>query len=215
MYISHPSAELNALFAKKPYQGIAPEKAKFLFIGLDANYGSQIEHQPIFSKINEYHGDGIAFWHKYGVHHPFLLPDYSGDGKFYHRSFAQIGFKPEHANLVSFAELLHVPTVGRNKITLDDLDQHHLNYLNSAILDGKPSHIFLPITVALLMKKTGAFPWLRTASSDKQGPLNVLFKSEDRTVYSHLHFSVYGKFLERKVAQATAIRELLYRTATH
>ncbi len=140
MYISHPSSVLNALFAKKPYQGIAPDKAKFLFVGLDANYGSQIEHQSIFPKIHEYHGDGIAFWHKYGVHHPFLLPEYSGDGKFYHRSFAQIGFKPEHANLVSFVELLHLPTVGRNKITIDDLDQHHLNYLNSAILEGSPSH---------------------------------------------------------------------------
>jgi hypothetical protein len=214
MYTSHPSSVLNALFAKKPYQGIAPDQAKFLFVGLDANYGSQIEHESIFPKIHEYHDDGVAFWHKYGIHHPFLLHEYSGDGKFYHRSFAQIGFKPEHANLVSFVELLHLPSVGRNKITIDDLDLHHLNYLNSAILEGSPSHIFLPISVARLMKKTGVFPWLRITSTEKSGQLELLFKGDGKTVYSHLHFSVYGKFLEKKVAQATAIRELLISSAS-
>ncbi|GEM_PF-4904017 len=41
------------------------------------------------------------------------------------------------------------------------------------------------------------------------GPLGVLWREGGRTVYSHLHFSVYGKFQEQKVREATAIRELL------
>ncbi len=209
MYNSHPSVALNALFAIKPYQGVVPETAKFLFVGLDANYGSQIEHQPIFSKICEYHSDGVAFWRQYGVHHPFLLPEYSGDGQFYHRSFARIGFLPAHANLVSFAELLHVPTVGRNKITVADLDEQHLRNLNNAILNGAPSHIFLPKTVALLMKRSNAFPWLKNVPLDNNESLPVLFQCDGKTVYSHLHFSVYGKFQDRKVAQAIAIRNLI------
>lgn len=133
-YLAHPSPELNALFAHKPYQGATPERARFLFIGLDANYEAEIETKPIFSKIREYHNDGVAFWRKHGVHHPFLLPEYSGDGRHYHQSFSRIGFGPEHADLVSFVELFHVPTVGRNILVANDLDAAHLNMLNAAIL---------------------------------------------------------------------------------
>ena len=59
MYLPHPSPELNELFAHKPYQGASPEHAKFLFVGLDANYAPQIANKPIFSKIREYHHDGV------------------------------------------------------------------------------------------------------------------------------------------------------------
>jgi len=120
VYILHPSPELRALFAAKPYQGVAPDKATFLFVGLDANYDEAIDFSPVFPFIREYHTDGVAFWRRYGVHHPFLLPQYSGDGQLYHRSFARIGFGPQHANLVSFVELLHVPTVGRDKLARDE-----------------------------------------------------------------------------------------------
>lgn len=34
-------------------------------------------------------------WTKAGVHHPFLLPGYKGDRKYYHKTFAEIGFRPE------------------------------------------------------------------------------------------------------------------------
>jgi hypothetical protein len=115
MYSSHPSKRLNDLFENKPFQGQEPERAKILFIGLDANYASNIESCEIFEKIQEYHSDGVAFWQMHGVHHPFLLPEYSGDGRKYHRNFARIGFTPNDAELISFVELLHVPTVGRNK----------------------------------------------------------------------------------------------------
>lgn len=211
MYVVHPSPELNALFARKAYQGVVPDKAAFLFVGLDANYEAQIDKKPIFSEIREYHNDGVAFWRKNGVHHPFLLPSYSGDGQFYHRSFARIGFGVEHSDLVSFVELLHMPTVGRNRISATDLDSSHLKALNSAIIEGEAAHIFLPTGVAQLMRKTGIFPWLEQTPTEKMGSLGVLFRSPTKTVYSHLHFSVYGKFELQKVEQAAAIRSLLRR----
>ena len=209
MYVAHPSPILGNLFFKKPYQGVAPDLATFLFVGLDANYDAEIESKPFFSKVREYHDDGVAFWRKHNVHHPFLLPEYSGDGKFYHRSFARIGFGPQHADLVSFVELLHVPTVGRSKLVATDLQVSHLRMLNSAILDGQAEHIFLPAGVVRLMQAAGAFPWLPKKSERGAGPLGIIFRSGAKTVYSHLHFSVYGEFAERKSQQATAIGALL------
>jgi len=120
MFSLHPSPELNNLFKEKPYQGVSPDEAIFLFVGLDANYHRLIDTQPIFSKIIEYHNDSVGFWQKYGVHHPFLLNEYSGDGQLYHRNFSRIGFQPEHADLVSFIELLHLPTFGRSNLVNSD-----------------------------------------------------------------------------------------------
>lgn len=209
MYNIHPSPKLNEIFTAKPYQGVAPDQATFLFIGLDANYHAEIENCSIFPKILEYHHNGVAFWQKYGVHHPFLLPEYSGDGQFYHRSFARIGFRPEHAGLVSFAELLHVPTVGRNNLVASDLNMLHLKKLNTAILEGKPEYIFIPAGVARLMKLTGAFPWLAKTAKDQEGPLTILYRQPNKTVYSHLHFSNYGKFEQRKVIELAFIGSLV------
>ncbi len=160
MYIAHPSASLTSLFARKPYQGANPREADFLFVGLDANYDAEIEHRDIFGKVREYHEDGVRFWRQYGVHHPFLLPQYRGDGQFYHRSFARIGFRPGQAHRVSFIELLHVPTVGRNKLVPADLSGSHLTKLNDVLLHGSAKHIFIPRGVARLMHATKAFDWL-------------------------------------------------------
>src|SRR5690349_12751256 len=110
MYNAHPSSTLTATFASRPFQGAAPDAATFLFVGLDANYSPTIEDSPIFAELLRYLADGVAFWRKYGVHHPFLLPQYRGDGRRYHQAFARIGFTPANAADVSFVELLHVPT---------------------------------------------------------------------------------------------------------
>ena len=126
MYHPHPSDLLNKIFSAKPFQGADPETATFLFVGLDANYAPSIETTPIFSSIVDYLDDGVAFWCKYGVHHPFLLPGYRGDGRLYHKTFASIGFTVEHAAQVSFVELLHVPTCGRSSLVPEDLDPQHL-----------------------------------------------------------------------------------------
>ena len=209
MYIPHPSYQLNEIFSKKPYQGVVPDQAEFLFIGLDANYQEQIATQPIFSKILEYHKDGVAFWHENGVHHPFLLSEYKGSGKRYHRTFANIGFRPQHADLVSFVELLHVPTVGRNKLDVSDLDLSHLKMLNSAILEGYAKYIFISDNVHRLMLATGAFPWIAKQPKKSDSPLGILFHKNDKTVFKHLHFSNYGVFAKRMTEEATFIHDLL------
>lgn len=183
--------------------------AKFLFVGLDANYNADIERSAIFPKIVEYHQDAVSFWQKHGVHHPFLLPGYRGDGKRYHQSFARIGFAPEHAKLVSFAEILHVPTSGRSKLTSSDLDAEHLAMLRTAMIGGATKHIFVSPKVAQLLRDTMQFDWLSTAQSDLGGPLRVLCREGNNTVYSHYHFSVYGKFQKQKDSEAVAMRKLL------
>lgn len=211
MYQAHPSRELNAIFARRPYQGVEPSSAAYLFIGLDANYDPNIERNPIFPRLLEYHEDAVAFWHRYGVHHPFLLPEYRGDGRPYHKNFARIGFAPKHASSVSFAELLHVPTIGTSKLVPEDLNASHLQMLNSAILEGRPKYIFVSDSVVRLMRASKAFPWLAQPSGS--GPLRVLYSGADRTVYLHLHFSNYGKFQQRLAAEANAIAALLPREA--
>jgi len=181
VYQPHPGAELNRLFARSPYQGVAPERATFLFVGLDANYAPAIETEPSFPKIAEYHSDGAAFWRKYRVHHPFLLPEYAGDGRLYHRTFARIGFTPAHADAVSFVELLHKPTVGRNALTPEDLDPTHLQNINAAILDGRSRHIFISAAIARLMQLIGLFPWLPRAPNSGEGPLRVWMRRAGKT----------------------------------
>jgi len=170
VYTPHPSRVLTELFTRKPYQGVAPDKATFLFVGLDANYGDQIATSPIFPKVREYHDNGVAFWQAHGVHHPFLLPGYSGAGWVYHRNFARIGFRPEHSPLISFVELLHVPMVGRNLLAPEDLSESHLRMLNAAILEGTARYTFISAGVARLMRATRLFKWLPRMPVD--GDLN-------------------------------------------
>lgn len=208
MYELHPSIELRRRFAAKPYQGVHPAEATFLFIGLDANYDADIESQAVFSKILEYHEDGKSFWRRHGVHHPFLLPEYRGGGLKYHRNFARIGFEPAHAGLVSFAEMMHVPTVGRNKLKPEDLDPKHLDNLNDWIVNGEGRFVFVSSGVARLMRSTGQFCWLPSEAGLKSG-LSVWTEMPGKTVFLHLHFSNYGKFEARMQEEAAAIKGLL------
>lgn len=208
MYHPHPSERLNELFRNKPYQGADPNDATFLFIGLDANYSLDIERTSAFQSVLEYHWDGVAFWHRNGVHHPFLLPHYKGDGRRYHRTFSNIGFLSNHAHLVSFAELINVPTVGRSNLVPQDLNLTHLHNLNESIIHGNAKYIFVSAGVALLMKKSKVFSWLQNKPSSS-GPLKTLYSDNSRTVYSHLHFSNYGKFQKQLDEEARYIATLI------
>ena len=210
MYTAHPSESLTQAFFRRPFQGASPESAEFLFVGLDANYAADVERSPIFPSLLAYHDDGPAFWRRTGVHHPFLLSLYSGDGRRYHRRFAQIGFKPEHADRVSFIELLHLPTVGRNVLAPGDLDKAHIARLHAAMFRGAAQHIFVSASVLRLMRLSGAFTELggEPAPSPSQA-LRVLHRSPARTVYLHLHFSNYGKFEAQLQAEGREIASLL------
>lgn len=210
MYELHPSIRLRAAFADRPFQGAVPEQARYIFVGLDANYAPDIERSPIFDVMLSYLADGPSFWRHSGVHHPFLLPAYgNGDGARYHRSFASIGFGPQHAEKVSFYELLHVPTCGRNRLTPQDLDGVHLERLSRLVFDGVARYVFMPDSVARLLRATGAAPWLPKEPRKGGAALGVWFESPTATVFCHYHLSVYGHQEATKRAQIEEIRMLL------
>ena len=208
MFQLHPSLALNAAFVRKPYQGADPTSAKFLFVGLDANYAVDVETSPIYPSLLLYHEDGPGFWRASGVHHPFLLPQYRGDGRRYHANFARIGFQPRHAELVSFIELLRVPTVGRSNLDVHDLELDHLRYVRAAIFDSKAQVTFVSAGVQRLMSASGLFPELSQIKRTF-GALRVLCDGDNNAVFLHLHFSNYGKFEQQLRSEAQEISGLL------
>jgi hypothetical protein len=209
MFHPHFSPALRDAFARKPYQGQAPELAKYIFIGLDANYAEDVERSPVWPDLLEYLEDGVRFWRERGVHHPFLLPSYRGDGRKYHRTFSKIGFTPEDASEVCFVELVHVPTFGRSALVVADLDRDHLRRVRAAIEAGRARHVFVPDRVGRLMRASGEFPWMPKGASEKGGPLRLWCDVGPAKVHWHYHLSVYGKFESGKAAQLVAIRRLV------
>jgi hypothetical protein len=135
----HPSAELVSLFKNKPFQGQHPEKAKIIFVSSDANYNEEISTHKFFNLVLEYQSDGVAFWKKYKVHHPFLHPDFpfkkNTGGRPFHNTFSRLGLDATYAEYISFVELLDVPTIGNkgsNRLTFKSLlNKHHLEKLDS------------------------------------------------------------------------------------
>ena len=158
-YTLHPSEKLVSLFREKPWQGCNPAAARFLFVGLDANYAADIE--MTLPEVFDYLHSGVAFWRRTNVHHPFRLPQYQGSGKKYHDKFAEIGFTYKHAELVAFVELLHLPTFGVSSLNIDDLSMDHLRSLANIFECGTSKYIFVSAKVADLMRQTKLFPWLR------------------------------------------------------
>ena len=138
-YGLHPSKDLIALFKSKPFQGQDPSMAKVIFLGSDANYSKEISEHDFFRYILEYHKDGVAFWKKYGVHHPFLLDSYpfnkNRGGVPYHRNFCKLGLTSKNAEHVSFIELLNIPTTGNmtagTSTFLELINIDHLHWIES------------------------------------------------------------------------------------
>lgn len=176
-YGIHPSEELRRLFARQdvPTQGQLIERASVVFVGLDANYSSSLLAYPeFFERILEYHRDGVSFWKRHGVHHPFLLPEYplpkTGGGVPYHRRFAGMGLSPTLAETVAFAELLNVPTTGRTEqqVFWDLFDPGYAARLESALMDGCRRLVILSDSVIRTMRdatrRAGVFSWLPEAT---------------------------------------------------
>jgi len=110
----HPSEKLQQAFSKKPFQIQEPEKAKIIFLGLDANWDKYIEKkQPLFfNETLEYLKDGIKYWKANCIHTPMLKETYKGDGKRYHTQFRKLGFSCREAEYICFLELLSICTYG-------------------------------------------------------------------------------------------------------
>ena len=172
-YDIHPSKRLRELFESMPipYQGQDPSRASVLFVGLDANYSAEVFEHPAFrERIFEYHQDGVEFWRRHGVHHPFLLDEYplkrNQGGVPYHRKFSRMGLGPELADQISFVELLPVPTTGSTSEThfwrLFDLK--HARRLDQLLQQGSRRLVLLPQSVLTKMqaasKKYAVFQWL-------------------------------------------------------
>jgi hypothetical protein len=198
MYFPHQNKKLRQLFSLKPYQGADPATALFLFFGLDANYDSNVGDMSCFSEIVLYLEDGVQYWKERGFHHPFRHPDYKGDGAYYHRQFAKIGFTKEHAESVSFVEQIDVPTYGRNKLQVEDLNPSHIDRLSDWVLKGRATYIFIPSSVARLLRKTPQFSWLPEKPIGYDGSLPVLFRSDQKVVFAPFHFSCFGKYCLKK-----------------
>ncbi len=207
-YTLHPSEKLVILFKKKPWQGTNPARAQFLFIGLDANYAPDIENE--LPEIFDYLDSGVEFWRAQGVHHPFRFPHYQGSGKKYHEKFAEIGFSPEQADLVSFVELLDLPTTGISSLKVGDLSLVHLDALANIIDCGAAKHVFMSSRVTNLLRQTKVFPWIPRAPLKTYGDLAVLREQNGQTIYQMYHLSCYGwqlNALNKQIAQIRSIVE--------
>lgn len=183
--------------------------AKYVFLGLDANFAINVETQV--PEIVSYLKDGPAFWRNTGSHHPFVLDTYSGSGGLYHENFKLIEFKPTEAGQVSFIELIEKPTTGRNKLTDKDLCQSHINRLRDIFNKGAAKYIFIPPAAIKLLKKKEEFHWLCAAPLRNEGDLIVLSKNTERgqIVFEMYHLSNYGKYDARLKRQIKQVKEIV------
>lgn len=193
----HPSERLNELYSIKSYQGANPVDAKVIFVGRDPNWAVDIEQKDMFGYVVEYMTDGVAFWNKYGVHHPFLLKGYKGDGRKYHRGFSRINLESSVASEVSFVELIGFPTKGMASANKALFNQHLLspaNKDNLILLDkvlNDPSKIIfiawgLTDNFKQIYNKTGLLK--KFADIDKR-TMSRTQLNKVGNIYIHTHFS--------------------------
>lgn len=197
VFQKHPSKLLNELYAKKNHQGAHPKDAKVLFIGRDPNWAINVENMVVFKYIEEYLNDGIGFWNKYEIHHPFLLPDYKGDGKRYHKIFSKLKLNRTASSEISFLELIGFPTTGmaksNNKFFINYLlSEENKNHLIE--LDYFLSNCNKTIFVAwgliedfkIIHARTGLFK--KFAEIDKSKML-ITELNQFENIFIHRHFS--------------------------
>ncbi|MDA3806504.1 MAG: hypothetical protein PF440_01210 [Thiomicrorhabdus sp.] len=204
----HTSPEMVDLFNKKPFQGQSPENAKVVFLSSDANYSPEISDHNFFNYILEYQKDGIAFWEKYGCHHPFLLPNYpfskSMAGVPFHRNFSKIGLGPEHAKHISFLELLDIPTIGNKsqnrKLFYELVSLSHLEYIESLMLGGGNKLFFISNGVlkdiVKLKKNYPIFEWLDFQVPVEKQYSKTIKGNKIKEIYHFSSYQIHGQIKE-------------------
>lgn len=197
IFQKHPSKLLNELYSKKNYQGANPVDAEILFVGRDPNWAADVDTKEMFNFVSEYLTDGVSFWKTHNIHHPFLLPNYKGDGKRYHRIFSKLKVESNFSNRISFIELIGFPTTGmaktNNKIFLEylisEMNSNHLIELDNLIND-ESKIIFIAWGLIedfkFLNKKTGMFR--KFATLDKS-QMNINDLNQCENIFIHRHFS--------------------------
>ncbi|CAM4033584.1 Imm27 family immunity protein [Flavobacterium antarcticum] len=229
----HPSVLLNNLYKIKNYQGANPADAKVLFVGRDPNWAIDLESKEMFNFVADYLTDGISFWEKHTIHHPFLLPNYKGDGKRYHRIFSKLKVESNQASKISFVELIGFPTTGmaksNNKIFLEYLISEE-NRIHLIELDKFFSHSDKTIFIAwglmndfkIIYDKTGLFK--KFAELDKSKMI-ISDLNNFENIFIHRHFSdaisnstldKMGMELEKILKDETSIdkNKLLFKVST-
>jgi hypothetical protein len=184
----HPNSELQTLFRSQPWQGQDPGKAKILIVAHDANYAENVN----ITEISEYHRDGVGFWKRDGVHHPFLR-DYQGSGSLFHQTFAKIGPDSSFAEYISFVELLHYPTIGSIGGKMVEYDRSHFQWLEHMILQTSVTFVLggraLRGLTGRQSRRWGCFGWLKRHPVSKDGSLNIHYRASSSTILSHYHYS--------------------------
>ena len=204
----HTSTEMVSLFQNKPYQGQVPHKAKILFLSSDANYSPEISEHTFFKYILEYQEDGVDFWNKYNVHHPFLLPDYpfnrTKDGVRFHTIFKKLKLSTKLADHISFIELLDIPTIGNksknNKEFWEFVSEDHLKFLDTIIQNDNEKLIFIPGGVLKEMKKMkklyNVFNWLDYPCRAKSKYNHRINNSTIKEIYHFSSTQIHGQIPE-------------------
>lgn len=198
IFQKHPSSSLIELYKRKNYQGANPFDAKVIFVGKDPNWDIDIEESPIFDLVSDYLSDGIKFWQKHNIHHPFLHAQYGKEGLKYHNAIARLKFDNDLADKISFVEIIGFPTTGdssknptlfydylfslENRSNLNDLDQ---------LFNDDSKLIFLYWgSIDLLKyinKKTGLFDRLKNIDKSKMVRTDL---NKIGNIYFHKHFSM-------------------------
>lgn len=194
----HPSKFLIDLYKEKSYQGANPIDAKVIFIGRDPNWAINIDETPIFNLVREYLTDGVKFWEKYDIHHPFLHKDYKGEGKKYHNSISRLNFSKNIARKISFIEIIGFPTTGMSSVNVNKFNEYllspenrnHLIELDRLLNNSEKLFFFywgLIDCFKFLNKKTGLFKSF--INIDKKSMIRTDLNKIDN-VYFHKHFSM-------------------------
>ena len=194
----HPSKALINLYNKRNYQGANPIDAKVLFVGKDPNWAINIEELSIFDLVEEYLTDGVRFWKKYNIHHPFLHPKYNGEGKKYHKAISKLNLENKLADKISFIEIIGFPTTGMSSVNCKQFNEYLLSQENKnhlveldKLLNNPEKLVFLFWGIINYLKylnqKTGLFE--KFANLDKQS-MNRTDLNKVGNIYFHKHFSM-------------------------
>jgi len=174
----HPSEKLQKIFLARPFQIQEPEKAKFIFLGFDANLDLEIEKNDYFFNIMlQYLNDGVEYWKRNNYHTPMLNPEYKGAGKRYHNRFVKLGFSKDNAEDICFIELLKYCTYGNScndrslymEILHSKNNNDHLERIKNIV--GLKNIICIPKGVKTLIDKEN------------------LFDTNKEKIYIHTHLS--------------------------
>jgi hypothetical protein len=205
----HPSDKLQEIFSKRPFQIQEPEKAKIIFLGLDANLNYDIEEneKTFFQEMLEYFTDGVKYWKENGIHTPMLKPCYTGNGKRYHNQFCKLGFTTENAKDICFIELMKYCTYGNSS--------KNKNLFKEMLLDNENKNHLDRIRNLFEMEKLICIPHgVETFINEL-----ALFNVNNKKIIVHTHFSdsiannelfALGKILKKYIASNAVIQDIKF-----